>query len=105
MSDYRDPLYRDPNNPMRNAGYEPAAPRGAGWGWIAGAVFLVIILALAFGLGHEPSSRIASNTATPPSAAHPIGPPSNPATPPATPGLAPPPAPAPAPTTTPTPNQ
>jgi len=32
-----------------NRGYEPADRTGTSWGWIAGAVFLVIILALAFG--------------------------------------------------------
>src|ERR1700691_1864002 len=68
MSDYRnssDPLYRDPNGPMTgNAGYVPAARTNAGWGWIAGAIFLVIILAIAFGVGHEPN-RVASNDMTP----------------------------------------
>jgi hypothetical protein len=59
--------YRDPNDPMyRNIGYEPAE-RGTGtsWGWIAGAMFLLIVLALAFGVGHEPS-RVATNNASPP---------------------------------------
>jgi hypothetical protein len=42
MSDYRDPndLY----------GYEPADRTGI-WGWIAGAVGLVIILSIGLGLG------------------------------------------------------
>jgi hypothetical protein len=53
--------YRDPNDPMYgNRGYEPADRTGTSWGWIAGAVFLVIVLALAFGVGHEPT-RVASN--------------------------------------------
>jgi hypothetical protein len=54
--------YRDPNDPMYgNRGYEPADRRTtSGWGWIAGAVFVVIVLALAFGLSHEPS-RVAFN--------------------------------------------
>jgi hypothetical protein len=100
MSDFRnsDPLYRDPNDPMTgNIGYEPASRGNTGWGWIAGAVFLVIVLALAFGAGHEPNnnSRVASNSPTPPAATHPLtlGPQrTNPAAP-AAPGLTPPPAP------------
>lgn len=104
MSDFRnnDPLYRDPNNPMTgNIGYEPAERRSTGWGWIAGAVFLVIVLALAFGAGHESNnSRVASNSPTPPAATHPltVGPTATSPAPPAAPGLAPPPAPAPSPT-------
>ena len=80
--------YRDPNDPMyRNMGYEPAE-RGTGtsWGWIAGAVFLVIVLALAFGVGHEPT-RVASNHASPPQTSAPA--------PGTMPGLIPPPAQAP----------
>ena len=62
-------------NPMTgNVGYEPAYRRNAGWGWIAGAVFLVIVLALAFGVGHEPNSRVASNTVPPPAATHSVRP-------------------------------
>jgi hypothetical protein len=89
--------FRDPNDPlMRNSGYEPYS-RGtdSGWGWIAAAVFLVIVLAIAFGVGHEPN-RVASNDAAP-SATHisPLAPPSGTANPvrPLTPGLTPPPAP------------
>jgi hypothetical protein len=79
--------YRDPNDPMfRNAGYEPAERNsGTSWGWIAGAVFLVIVLALAFGVGHEPS-RVASNAPPPETSAPP---------PSALPGLTPPPSQAP----------
>jgi hypothetical protein len=90
--------YRDPNDPlMRNTAYEPAAGRtGTVWGWIAAAVFLVIILGIAFGVGHEPN-RFASNEAVPPPVTHPspLAPPAattNPARPMA-PGLAPAPAP------------
>jgi hypothetical protein len=58
--------YRDPNDPMYgNRGYEPADRTSTSWGWIAGAVFLVIVLALAFGVGHEPSRVASNNTATP----------------------------------------
>lgn len=58
MSDYRDrndPLYG-------NTSYEPVDSRGGTvWSWIAGAaVFLVIVVAVAFGVAHEPS-RVASN--------------------------------------------
>jgi len=86
--------YRDPNDPMyRNMGYEPAE-RGTGtsWGWIAGAVFLVIVLALAFGVGHEPT-RVASNHASPPPQTS--GPAPGTPAPGTMPGLTPPPAQAP----------
>ncbi len=92
--------YRDPNDPlMRNSSYEPVGRYNASWGWIAGAVFLIIVLAIAFGVGHEPT-RTASNEVTPPAANRvspmaPMAPPAgalNPARP-LTPGLAPPPAP------------
>jgi hypothetical protein len=108
MSDYRnpnDPLYRDPNDPaMGTTAYEPATGRaGTPWGWIAAAVFLVIVLGIAFGVGHEPN-RLAMNEAVSPPVTHPspLTPPAgltNPARP-MTPGLAPAPAPlAPAPAT------
>jgi hypothetical protein len=93
MSDFRN--YNDPNDPLnRNMGYEPEA-RDSAWGWIAVAVCLVIILAIAFGASREPS-RVASNDVAPPAATHPAGPP-NAANPAAPPGLVPPPAPAQAP--------
>jgi len=86
--------YRDPNDPMHgNFGYEPADRRSSGWGWIAGAVFLVIVLALAFGNAREPS-RVASNDSQ--SAATRTAPPAHTTNPASTiPGLAPPPAPTP----------
>jgi hypothetical protein len=97
MSDYRDPI--DPL--YGNTGSERAERRTtAGWGWIAGAVFLVIVLAVAFGVGHEPT-RVASNDTTqsaPTRMAPPAGT-TNPAAPSIVPGLAPPPA------TTPAPNK
>jgi hypothetical protein len=84
--------YRDPNDPMHgNLGYEPADRTNTGWGWIAAAVFLVIVLALAFGVSHEPS-RVASND-TPTTR---MAPPTSPTNPGTLPGLTPPPAPAPA---------
>jgi hypothetical protein len=89
--------YRDPNDPlMRNFGYEPYSGSGKyGWAWIAAAVGLVIVLAIAFGVGHEPD-RVASNdTAAPAAHVSPLTPPANMAAPPRplSPGLAPPPAP------------
>ena len=85
--------YRNPNDPMWQGGeYEPAGRSyGSGWGWIAGAMFLVIVLALAFGVGHEPS-RVASNNAAPPQTTAPAAPSMLPGT---LPGLTPPPSQAP----------
>jgi hypothetical protein len=78
--------YRDPNDPYGNMSYEPADSRSTTWGWIAGAIFVVIILALAFGVNREPN-RIASNDAAPPTVSH-MTPPTQ--MNPATPGLTPP---------------
>jgi len=93
MSDYRDP--NDPQ--MRNMGYEPySAGTKTGWVWLAAAIFFILVLAVAFGVGHEPN-RVARNDETPPATQ--MTPPAalpNPA-PPAAPSLVPPPAPAPAP--------
>jgi hypothetical protein len=61
MSDYRNPddRLRDPDMRTRNAAS----------GWIAGGVFLVIIIGLAFGVGHMPNhgntSAPAINASTP----------------------------------------
>ena len=84
--------YRDPNDPLHgNLGYEPADRRtNSGWGWMAAAVFLVIVLALGFGVAHEPS-RVASNDQQ---SATRMTPPANTTNPGSLPGLAPPPAPA-----------
>jgi hypothetical protein len=91
--------FRDSNDPLfGNTGYEPAERRTyAGWGWIAGAVFVVIGLAVAFGVAHEPT-RVASNDTTQ-SAPTRMAPPAtmNPSAPSVVPGLAPPPATSPAP--------
>jgi len=59
--------YRNPDDPMwRNASYDPQArSQTAAWGWIAAAIFLVVVLAVAFGVQHEPSQRTAANTAPP----------------------------------------
>jgi hypothetical protein len=90
MSGYRD--YGNPNSPLyrtpyRNMGDAPAARDGA-WGWIVGAVCMVIVLVIAFGMGREPS-RLASNDFAPPTIANSAAP--------AAPGLVPPPALAPTP--------
>jgi hypothetical protein len=60
--------YQDPNDPMRRTGtaYEPRQSNAA-LGWIAGAVFLVIVLALIFGLGGD-GDRTAGTGTTPPAA-------------------------------------
>jgi hypothetical protein len=96
MSDFRNSDYR--NLPPRgDLPYDPNAR-----GWIAVAVFLVVVLAVAFGIGHQPGQfNTASNDATPP-ATHMAPPPVRMAPNPAVtnPAVAPP-APAPA---TPTPN-
>ena len=96
MSDYRnsefgnDPLRRDPP-------YDPdARAMNATWGWIAAAVFIVVVLAVAFGIGHEPNTHTASNNVTPPAATR-MAPPLTPASPTAPPAVTPAPA-------TPTPN-
>jgi hypothetical protein len=71
MSDYRnqDFNYRSPDDPMRrDAKFDPdTRAANAAWGWIAAAVFLVVVLAVAFGIGHEPN-QVASNDVTPPAA-------------------------------------
>lgn len=49
--------YRDPNDPLRrDTVYDPnVRSSNAAWGWIAGIVFLGIIVALAFGVGRSPN--------------------------------------------------
>jgi len=72
MSDYRNFDNRDPNDPLqRDASYSPD-PRAmnATWGWIAAAVFLVVVLAVAFGIGHQPTMNTASNDTAPPAVTH-----------------------------------
>ena len=70
MTDYRDPnnrldpAYRDPTGRLDMD--RDARSSNAMWGWIAGAVFLVLVLAVIFGLGGN--DRTASNTSSPPAA-------------------------------------
>jgi len=64
MSDYGGGNFdfRDPDNQFRRS-------PGATWGWIAAAVFLVIVLAVAFGIGRQPGQSdnddVAFHTAPP----------------------------------------
>jgi len=68
MTDPRLGDYQDPNDPMRRAGTPYEAGRSnAALGWIAGAVFLVVVLALIFGLGGD-GERTAGTGTTPPAA-------------------------------------
>lgn len=59
--------FRDPNDPLRrDTMYDPnVRSSNAAWGWIAGIVFLGIIVALAFGVGKSPNqggTNVANNT-------------------------------------------
>ena len=70
MSDYD---YRNPEDPFRrDAKFDPdLRAANAAWGWIAAAVFLVVVLAVAFGTGHQPGqmgTNTASNDVAPPAA-------------------------------------
>ena len=68
MSDYD---YRNPEDPFqRDTAYDPNARTGnSAWGWVAAAVFVAIVLAVVFGMGHQPGqngTNTASNTPRPP---------------------------------------
>lgn len=87
MTDYRDPDFRNPNDPLRrDTRYDSdARTTNAAWGWIAGAVLVVVVLAVAVGLGHtpRPNTNTAANETAPPAvnqmappAAKPVAPPS-----------------------------
>ena len=74
MSDYRDPYSRDP---MNQDAFDPAGRPGmrndirrsnSGLGWIAGAVFLVVVLALIFGLGRNSNHTASTSPGSPPAA-------------------------------------
>ncbi len=69
MSDY----YNNSDDPWRrDAAYDlNAHRRGSAWGWIAGAVFLAVVLAIAFGAGHSSNSagsNVVANNGTLPMA-------------------------------------
>jgi hypothetical protein len=88
--------YRNPNDPMWQGGeYEPAGRSyGSGWAWVAGAVVLVVLIAIVFGAGREPT-KTAFNEHKPTAgnlAPAPAPTPAPRAMNPANPGLAPPPA-------------
>jgi hypothetical protein len=98
MSDYKNSDFQNPEDPFRrDSKLDPnVEASNAMWGWIAAAVFVVVILAVAFGVGHQPGqggTNTASNDITPPATTR-MAPPANIA-PPAT--MTPPPAAAPAP--------
>jgi hypothetical protein len=68
MSDYD---YRNPEDPFqRDAAYNPNARSGnSAWGWVAAAVFVAIVLAVVFGMGHQPGqngTNTAANETRPP---------------------------------------
>jgi len=63
MSDPRDSdLYRNDLQRRRDL----SVGMSSAWGWIAGAVFVLVVLVLVFGYGMNDNT--ASNTATPPAA-------------------------------------
>jgi len=71
MSDYRNYDFRNWDDPFRNdSRLDPnlRTPNATG-GWIAAAVFLVIVLAVAFGAGHKPGQGATNMAANSPSAA------------------------------------
>jgi hypothetical protein len=85
MSDFRNSEFDYRNDPMRrDPTYDPdARAMNATWGWIAAAVFIVVVLAVAFGIGHGPNqsgTNTASNDVMPPAATR-MAPPLSPATP------------------------
>jgi hypothetical protein len=78
MSDYRnldfDPL--TPGDPSRRNGEMDPDLRAANvvWGWLVAAIFVVVVLAVAFGIARQPG-QIGTNTASnditaPPAATH-----------------------------------
>lgn len=80
--------YRNPDDPLRrDLGHDPKArSMNATWGWIAAAVFIVVVLAVAFGTGYRPGSgysNVASNSTTPPAVTQMPPPTMAPAPPPA----------------------
>jgi hypothetical protein len=82
MSDYRnqDFNYQSPEDPMRrDAKFDPdTRAANAAWGWVAAAVFLVVVLAVAFGIGGRPGqlgTNTAANDTMAPAATHMAPPP------------------------------
>ncbi len=67
MSDYQNSDF-DPFNPKdpyrRNAKMDPdVRAANAVWGWMAAAIFVVVVLAVAFGMTHQ-AGQIGTNTAS-----------------------------------------
>jgi hypothetical protein len=60
--------YRDPNNPLDIDRRADMRSSNAMWGWIAGAVFLVLVLAVIFGLGGSDQRTAGTSPASPPAA-------------------------------------
>ena len=87
-SDYRNlnTEYRNPDDPMRDRRYDRnGGTASTMWGWIAGAVFLAVIIAVALGIGHEPGRsgmNTASNDTLPPAGSRMAPPPTFAPTPP-----------------------
>jgi hypothetical protein len=86
MSDYD---YRNPEDPFqRDTAYDPNVRTGnSAWGWIAAAVFVAIVLAVVFGMGHQPNqngTNTAMNQTKPPAATQMAPSASTPTTPPTT---------------------
>jgi hypothetical protein len=72
MPDYRDPEFRDPNDPYRARqldklppDYDNAMSTNARWGWIAAAVFIAAVVVVAL-LGMREDARVASTDVQPP---------------------------------------
>ena len=71
--------FRNPNDP-RDTPYDPNVRQGgATWGWIAGAVFVVVLVALAFGIGRNPNQTGTNVAANNPPMTEPSPVPSGPA--------------------------
>jgi hypothetical protein len=70
MSDYRnlDSDYRDPEDQhRRDPRLDPDAPAtNTMWGWVVGAVFVLAILAVVFGGGHQPAGTNTASNDVPP---------------------------------------
>ncbi len=87
MSDYD---YRNPEDPFQpDTAYDPNVRSGnSAWGWVAAAVFVAIVLAVVFGMGHQPSqngTNTAMNQSKPPATTQMAPPASTPAPAPANP--------------------
>jgi hypothetical protein len=80
MADPRD-FRNDPLDPAGTAGMRDGMRRShSGVGWIAGAIFLVVVLALIFGLGRTGDRTAGTDGASPPAATTGAAPPAtNPA--------------------------